>query len=331
MCQSMKPNMVRPRVPLFPIASKDDGQSLPFQTVAWDLVMDLPQSGEYDSVLTITDHGCSKAALFFPCTKKIDAEGVATLYATRVFPHYGVPRKIISDRDPRFTVDFARAVCAQLNICQNISTAYHPQTDGQSECANACMEQYLWIYGNAEQDDWVHLLPLAQYVHNSWTNASTGYTPFELLIGHTPTTTIGHIETNVPEVARCKEWLEHARQHAQAAIKAAQNVLVTQGQHKKGQRHYKGHAVGDHVWLEGTNLKLSHPKAKLDAKRYGPFKVTEEISPVVFRLELPPHWKIHNVFHVSLLTCYNETEEHGRNFTQPAPELIEGEEEYEVE
>jgi Integrase zinc binding domain len=99
-CQSTKPNTVWPRVLLFPINSTDDGQSLPFQTVAWDLVTDLPQSGEYNSVLTIMDHSCSKAALFFPCTKKIDAEGVATLYATRVFPHYGVPRKIISDRDP---------------------------------------------------------------------------------------------------------------------------------------------------------------------------------------------------------------------------------------
>jgi hypothetical protein len=203
--------MVRPRVPLFPITSKDNGQSLLFQTVAWDLVMDLPQSGEFDSVLTITDHGCSKAALFFPCMKKIDAEGVATLYATCVFPHYGVLRKIISDRDLRFTTDFAHAVCAQLNIRQNISTAYHPQTDGQSERANACMEQYLRIYGNVEQDDWVHLLPLAQYVHNSWTNASMGYTPFELLIGHTPMLTVRHVKTNVPEVACRKEWLEHAR------------------------------------------------------------------------------------------------------------------------
>jgi hypothetical protein len=179
------------------------------------------------------------------------------------------------------------AVCAQLSICQNISTVYHPQTDGQLERANVCMEQYLCIYRNTEQDDWVHLLLLAQYVHNSWTNASMGYTPFELLIGHTPTLSITHVKTNVPEVARHKEWLEHAQQHTQAAIKAAQNMLVTRTQRKKGQCHYKGHAVGDQVWLEGTNLKLSHPKAKLDAKRYGPFKVVEEISPVVFRLELP--------------------------------------------
>jgi Chromo (CHRromatin Organisation MOdifier) domain len=83
--------------------------------------------------------------------------------------------------------------------------------------------------------------------------------------------------------------------------------------------------------LEGTNLKLSHPKAKLDAKCYGPFKVTKEILLVVFQLELPPQWKIHNVFHASLLTWYNETEEHGHNFAQPPPELIEGEKEYKVE
>jgi transposase InsO family protein len=117
----------------------------------------------------------------------VDASEVAALYAQQVFPHYGVPKKIISDRDPRFTAAFAHAVCAQLNIKQNISTAYHPQTDGQSEHANVRVKQYLCIYGNTEQDDWANLLPLAQYVHNSWINASMGYTPFELLIGHTPT------------------------------------------------------------------------------------------------------------------------------------------------
>jgi Chromo (CHRromatin Organisation MOdifier) domain len=85
------------------------------------------------------------------------------------------------------------------------------------------------------------------------------------------------------------------------------------------------------VWLEGANLKLTHPKAKLDAKRYGPFPITKEVSPVVFQLALPPQWRVHNVFHASLLTPYKETEEHGKTFVQPPPELIEGQEEYEVE
>jgi hypothetical protein len=112
-------------------------------------------------------------------------------------------------------------VCAQLNIKQNISTAYHPQTDGQSERANAQLEQYLHIYGNAEQDDWVELLPMVQYVHNLWVNMSTGYMPFDLLIGHTPTMNVSTDVMNVPEVARWKEWLEQARQCAQAAIRVA--------------------------------------------------------------------------------------------------------------
>jgi hypothetical protein len=80
------------------------------------------------------------------------------------------------------------------------------------------VEQYLRIYGNAEQDNWVELLPMAQYVHNSWINTSTGYTPFDLLIGHTPTVNVSMDIMNMPEVTQWKEWLEQAQQHAQAAI-----------------------------------------------------------------------------------------------------------------
>jgi Chromo (CHRromatin Organisation MOdifier) domain len=193
------------------------------------------------------------------------------------------------------------------------------------------VEQYLRIYGNAEQDDWVELLPMAQYVHNSWVNTSMGYMPFDLLISHTPMVNVSTDVTNVPEVARQKEWLEQAWQRAQAAIRTAQRLVLQRGQRKKGQCHYHSHAVGDMVWLEGANLKLTHPKAKLDAKRYGPFPITKEVSPVVFQLALPSQWRVHNVFHASLLTPYKETEEHGKNFLQPPPELIEGQEEYEVE
>jgi Chromo (CHRromatin Organisation MOdifier) domain len=117
----------------------------------------------------------------------------------------------------------------------------------------------------------------------------------------------------------------------QATIRAAQRLVTQRSQRKKGQRHYCSHVVGDLVWLEGTNLKITHPKAKLDAKRYGPFPITKEIFPVVFQLILPLQWHIHNVFHASLLMPYKEMEEHGANFVQPPPELIDGQEEYEVE
>ena len=90
---------------------------------------------------------------------------------------------------------------------------------------------------------------------------------------------------------------------------------------KKGKQYYHGFKEGDQVWLEGMNLRLSHPSAKLALKQYGPFKVLKEISPIVYRLKLPPHWTLHNVFHVSLLTPYRETPEHGINFHEPPPEL----------
>ena len=91
------------------------------------------------------------------------------------------------------------------------------------------------------------------------------------------------------------------------------------------------YCVGDRVWLEAQNLTTSHPSAKLAPRRYGPFLITSVISHTSYRLKLPPQWKIHPVFHASLLTPYKETKEHGENFPEPAPDLINGQPEWEVE
>ena len=190
----------------------------------------------------------------------------------------------------------------------------------------------LWIYGNDEKNNWAQLLPLAQYVHNSWPNSTTGQTPYDLLMGHTPSIHKGTSALkNVPEIEKRAEWLALKRRNAQVAIRSAQRVLMKQSDRRKGQWHYRPFQKGDKVWLEGTNIKLSHPVAKLAPKRYGPFTIIDDIGPVTFKLKLPEHWKIHPVFHASLLTPYKETEEHGQNFPSPPPDLIDGEEEYEVE
>jgi RNase H-like domain found in reverse transcriptase/Integrase zinc binding domain len=263
-CQSTKPNTTRPRPPIMPIGTEQN--AVPFHTISWDLITDLPVSEGYNAILTIVDHGCSKAAIFLPCAKTIDALGVARLYAERVFPFYGVPQRVISDRDPRFTATIMKELCEMLGISQNISTAFHPQTDGQSERANQRVEQYLRIYGNTEQNDWAQLLPLAQFVHNTWTNETTGRTPYELLIGHTPTIHATDHQTKIPALDERKGWLERTRAYATAAIKNAQRLLVKRSERRKGQRHFKEHNVDDLVWLEGSNLRLSHPIAKLAPK-----------------------------------------------------------------
>jgi Integrase zinc binding domain len=133
-CQSSKANTVQPRAPPFPITPVTE--AIPFETVAMDLIIDLPISEGFDAIFTITDHDATKATVFIPCHKTIDVLNAAQLYTRYVFPYYGAPRKIISDRDPRFTAQLAKELCHLLDIKQNISTAYHPQTDGQSERSN---------------------------------------------------------------------------------------------------------------------------------------------------------------------------------------------------
>jgi hypothetical protein len=183
-CQTTKPSTNKPKVPLYPITT--DPSALPFSVIAIDLIVDLPPSDGYDSILMVTDHDISKASLFFPCNQTIGGTGVASIFATYIFPHFGIPKKIISNRDTRFTSHFAKELCCLLDIEQNISTTYHPQTDGPSERTNQWLEQYLQVYCNFQQDNWSTLLPMAQYVHNSWNSHTTGFTPFELLLGYTP-------------------------------------------------------------------------------------------------------------------------------------------------
>ena len=133
-CQMSKINWNPAHPPLFPITPAEN--AWPFGTIALDFITKLPLSGGYDTILTITDTDCSKASIFLPCNKTIDSEGVATLYATHITPHYGIPWKVISDRDICFTSKFTMDLCHLLDIQQNISTAYHPQTDGASERTN---------------------------------------------------------------------------------------------------------------------------------------------------------------------------------------------------
>ena len=290
-----------------------------------DFIVKLPVSQGYDSILTITDQGCTKMAVFLPCNETINAEGVAQLYFNHMFPRFGVPSKIITDQDPRFTSQFMKELCTQLHIEQNTSTAYHPRTDGQSECTNQWLEQYLQFWVNHHQDNWRQLLPMAEYAHNSWRNETTKTTPYQTLMGYNPAADWRPVNATVPApITRLEQWTK-ARQIAYVQIRSAQEHWAKAK--KEGRRFQKG----DLVWLEGHNLKIDQPTSKLATKQYGPFPVAQVLSPVTYQLTLPEQWKIHSVFHVDLLTPYKETVFHGDNYTRPPPDLVNNEEEYRVE
>ena len=149
-----------------------------------DFITKLPESQVFDSILTITDHECTKMSCFILCREEINAEETAALHAKHIFPFHGLPFKIISDRDPRFASQFMRELCNILGIKQNISTTYHPHTDGQSEQTNQWLEQYLPFWTNEHQDNWVAYLPMAEFTHNNWPNETTCESPFFLLMGY---------------------------------------------------------------------------------------------------------------------------------------------------
>ena len=190
-----------------------------------DFIVKLPISDSYDTILTITDT-FSKASIFIPCNETINVEQTAKLYATYVLPHYGLPNRIISNHDPHFTSIFSRELCQTLGITQNISMAYHPQTDGQLERTNQQLEQYLWIFIDYHQQNWASLLPLTQYMLNSWPNATTKKAPFELILGHVPRVHQLARPFKSPSVENRLQLLKQAHQEAKEALQKAADIVL---------------------------------------------------------------------------------------------------------
>src|ERR1700744_1670275 len=151
-----------------------------------------------------------------------------------------------------------------------------------------------------------------------------------MIMGYTPKVKwVDTVRTEaVPTVMQRIEALNYARGMAYDNILKAQAAMKIA---HKGNKRFKPYQKGDLVLLEGTNLQTIYPTAKLAPKRYGPMKVLEQLSEATYRLEIPPQWKIHNVFHANLLTPYKETELHGPNYSRPPPDIISGSEEFEVE
>jgi hypothetical protein len=227
------------------------------------------------------------------------------------------------NRDPHFTSSFFRELCRVTGAVQNLSTAYRPQTDGQSERTNQCLEQYIRIFTVFKQDNWADLLALAQYVLNSWPNATTKKAPYELLLGYIPCIHQTVQISNNPGLEERLQRLATAREEAAEALCRATNVQVPS--------KFEPYQIGNKVWLEGRNLTTTHPSAKLAPRRCGPFPITCVISCTSYQLKLPFQWKVHNVFHTTLLTPYKETPLNGKQYQEPIPELIDGQPEWEVE
>ena len=323
-CQAAKVN-THPTAP--PITPHDVASNpFPFKQVLVDLVTDLPPTRGCDSILTIMDQGLTKATFFLLTNKTASSAEVASLYHNAVYPNYGIPDAVISDRGPQFVSSFTRDLYSKSGIELKVTTAYRPQSNGEAEQVNQEIGTYLCMYCTEKPDDWSLYLADAQFAHNSRIHSTHGQTPFYLPHGYEPTAYPSDV-ANTPGLA--EERLEQLAANRDKAIivhKRAQEAMIV----RKPGLAYKKFEVGDKVWLDARNLHLK-TTCKLTPRRLGPFEVVEEISPVVYKLRLPKAWRIHDVFHALLLTPQVTTPENGTPEEPPLPELVDGESEFEVE
>ena len=298
----------------------------PFANCSMDLITDLPLADGFDSILVVVDQGLSKGVILIPCNKTITSEDTARLLLENLYKRFGLPDKIISDRGPQFASKAFKELLKVLGIKSALSTAYHPQTDGTTERVNQEIEAYLSIYCASHPEEWPQALHTLEFTHNNRRHADRQNTPFELMFGESPLAIpLSFENTKYPSIEERMGTLLRNREEALAAHELARNRMI-----ERRKSTFVPFKKGDKVWLDSRNLKTVYHK-KMKPKREGPFPITEVLGPVTYRLQLPATWRIHNVFHAALLRPFKENEVYGDNYTEPPPELVEGEEVYEVE
>ena len=323
-------------------------QPLPIPSLRWDQVsMDfitqLPRTKTgYDAIFVVVDR-LSKMAHFVPTHTTADAATVARLFLDNVFRLHGLPSAIVSDRDSRFTGQFWQQLFKALGTKLQLSTAYHPQTDGQTERTNRTLEQILRAYTNHQADDWDVHLSAAEFAYNDSVNASTGFTPFVLHYGQDPATPAqlftrllqrehgADHEYDMPAVHTILHNLDAILNLVRDNLLKAQRRQAFYADRRRQEQRFN---VGDQVLLERRNPPLKGHK--FDDKYHGPFEVLKVVSPVAYKIKLPDHWSIHPVFHVSLLRPYYsddpqfEDTEYERVPAPPPVTLDQGEALYDV-
>ena len=286
-----------------------DLQSLPVPTHRWkDLSMDfvtgLPISTDwkgdsYDSILVIVDR-LTKMVHYEPVKVTIDAPGLAEVILDVVVRHHGLPNSIVSDRGSLFTSKFWSLLCYFLGIKKRLSTAFYPQTDGQTKRQNNTMEVYLRAFINFKQNNWARLLLMAKFTYNNAKNASTSHTLFELNCGYHPRMSY---KEEVNSRSKSKSVDELSAELRELMIVCQENLHHVQEFQKRA--HDKGvkprsFALDDKVWLNSKYIKTQQNQ-KLEAKFFGLFQVVHPVGKQVYKLELPKKWRTHDVFHASLL------------------------------
>ena len=305
-CQMEKGSHLKPAGKLMPL-------KLPtrkWDHVALDFVTGMPEEDGMDTICTVVDKA-TKMCHFIPCSEKITAKETAKLYWQHVGRLHGIPSVLISDRDPRFTSRFWRELWRLLGTDLRMGSGFHPQSSGQVERFNQLLEQTLRcvVHQYGEQRRWTEILPAVEFAINNTPNRTTGYSAFFLNYGYhplSPAQMLGSTsETNNEAVNQFLSRLQSDFSTALVQLHRAGEAMKKFADRRR--REEPEYNPGDLVLLSTRHLRMRHCPAKLQRRFVGPFRVSERISRVAYRLELPAQWHMHPVFHSSLLKPWQES------------------------
>jgi len=230
----------------------------------------------------------TKHAHFVFTVTTISAAGATHLLLNHVWKHHSLPRKVVSDRGPQFVAEFTWELCRLLGIRLSATTAYHPQGDGQTEQVNQELEQYLQLFTNQRQDDWVGLLPFAEFQYNNQVHSSTQHPPFLLDTGCVPQMGFepDQPQSYMESVNEFKDRMTDTLKEAKAALaKSKDDMALYYNQKRTPAPEFK---AGDMVFLDASDIQTTQPSCKFSHQRLGPFLIDSQVGNSAYQLRLPP-------------------------------------------
>ena len=341
-CQGNKPDRSSKKLPLVPLTPPDAC----WQTLGVDLIVDLPTTVDgYNTICVFVCH-LSKMVRLVATDTSLDTTKFAKLFFKEVFPHYGMPRKIISDRGSQWNSEFFSALCNTAGVQLRLSTAHHPQTNGLVERTNEVVETALRHYVSSGHDDWADYLPLVEFALNNSYHKALGGTPFQLnriTLPRNPFDVLVQNKSDYGNITTAARWMgmsQIPKENGQRTMVQAYSQFDwakkcvhlaksrMKEQHDKNVKARHLYAVGDKVWFSLKYIKLKHPslRGKFVPRFLGPITVLETVGPNSLKLDFPVGMGIHNTVSSSLVKPFR-----GRWNNQYPPVNIQGIEEFEVD